>query len=121
MTHTPIDAEKVARRELVVARFREIRNAGHMVSIRTPWGDNNPIVSETHAIAEIEQIDTAIERLGPEFIFSPPIDTISMLSPWEGTEDDFLEVLGWHIAETYNLMNKMRKALGVIRTIPTAR
>lgn len=121
MTHTPIDEQEAARKELVAARFREIRNAGHMVAICTPWGCT-PLASEAQAIAEIEEIDLATRMYEKEHGKAPTeIDAIAMLAPWPGSNAEHREALGQHIAGLYEHMGKMRKALGVIRAIPTGR
>lgn len=121
MTHTPIDAEKVARRELVVARFRQIRKAKRLVCIFMPWGALIPIISEDHAIAEIEELEQAVREHNQNGAPPPKIDTVGMLASWPLSDAEHREALGQHIAGLYECMGKMRKALGVIRSIPTAR
>lgn len=121
MKYKLIDTQKVARKELIAVRFREIRKARHLVALCAPWGCT-PLVSEAQAIAEIEEIDLATRMYEKERGKAPTeIDAIAMLAPWPGSNAEHREALGRHIAGLYEHMGKMRKALGVIRAIPAGR
>jgi len=121
MKYKLIDTQKVARKELIAVRFREIRKARQLVAICAPWGCT-PLASEAQALAEIEEIDLATRMYEKERGKAPTeIDAIAMLAPWPGSNAEHREALGQHIAGLYEHMGKMRKALGVIRAIPAGR
>jgi len=104
----------------VINRYREIAASHDLLEIRTPWGDCTPLISEAHAIAELAEIEVAVQMFDKKKDDWPKIDTVAMLAPWTGSKAEHREALGRHIAGLYAHMGKMRAALRAIRSIPTA-
>ena len=118
-----VDPEQIAAfgwRGRVINRFRELSSTNKRLEIRMPWGPPTPIVSESHAIVELEEIEQ-VYRMGNKRGDWPKLDTVAMLAPWEGSKAEYLEAISRHIGDLYEHMGKMRKALGVIRAIPAGR